>query len=118
MNYVYILRSQVDKELYIGCTNDLPRRFEEHNTGKIYSTNDRTPLELIYYEAFISKQDAFAREQWLKTGWGRNHMQKMLSSTFRSFGGHTIEPPNFSTINKLNIDRTEHGTKTVKSLGG
>jgi len=88
MNYVYILQSQKDKQLYIGCTKDLQKRIREHNTSKVEATKKRKPMDLIYYEAFINKSDAFLREQWLKTGWGRNHMQKMLSNTLKSLGGY------------------------------
>jgi len=34
MFYVYILKSEKDGKLYIGYTNDLKRRLEEHNSGK------------------------------------------------------------------------------------
>ncbi len=44
-------------------------------------------MEVIYYEAFLVKEDAFAREQWLKTGWGRNHIKKILQNYFKSLGG-------------------------------
>jgi putative endonuclease len=87
MNYVYVLHSRQDGNLYLGCTKDLQKRIREHNTGKVYSTKGRIPMDLIYYETFINKTDAFAREQWLKTGWGRKHMQKMLSNTLKSLGG-------------------------------
>lgn len=87
MHYVYILNSRKDKQLYVGCTKDLQRRVREHNTKKVLSTSERTPMELIFYEAFYGKKDAFAREQWLKSGFGRNHMQKMLSNTLKSLGG-------------------------------
>jgi hypothetical protein len=43
-------------------------------------------LELIHYEAFISQEDAFAREQWLKTGWGGNQV-KTLFEKFRRING-------------------------------
>lgn len=58
-----------------------------HNSGKVKSTADRIPLDLVYYEAFIHKRDAFAREQWLKTGWGKNHIKKILSNYLKSLGG-------------------------------
>lgn len=80
MRYVYILRSVKDKKSYTGCTNDLRKRLQMHNSGEIESTKRRKPLRLIYYEAFINKKDAFAREQWLKTGWGRNQLNKILSN--------------------------------------
>ncbi len=87
MNYVYILVSKKDKKLYIGCTDNLERRFSEHNKGQVDSTKRRRPFKLIFYEAFISKSDAFAREQWFKTGFGYNHIRKMLAKTLESFEG-------------------------------
>ena len=78
MQYVYILRSKKDGHLYIGCTNDLKKRLELHNKGLVESTYLRRPLILIYYEAYLDKNDAFAREKWLKTGWGRNYINKNL----------------------------------------
>ncbi len=81
MHYVYVLRSKKDGNLYIGCTRDLRNRFTLHNNGKVESTRQRFPFELLYYEAFLDKRDAFSREQWLKTGWGRNHLRKLLAYT-------------------------------------
>ncbi len=78
MHYVYILESQKDHELYVGCTKDLRARMSLHTLGKVESTKNRRPLHLIFYEAFLNQRDAFTREQWLKTGWGRNQVQKML----------------------------------------
>jgi len=43
-------------------------------------------MKLIYYEAFINKHDAFKREQWLKTGWGRNQLKKILGGSL-NLGG-------------------------------
>ncbi|MBI3624057.1 GIY-YIG nuclease family protein [Candidatus Saccharibacteria bacterium] len=87
MHYVYVLHSKKDNNLYVGCAGNLKRRLREHNSGKVYSTRKRVPLEIIYYEGFIDKSDAFSREEWLKCGWGRQHMQKMLSNTLKSLGG-------------------------------
>lgn len=50
----------------MGATVDLKKRFQEHNSGLVRSTKTRTPLYLIYYEAYRSKQDAFEREHNLK----------------------------------------------------
>lgn len=84
MQYVYVLQSKKDNELYIGCTNDLKKRLILHNAKKVTSTAGRTPFILIYYEAFIDKSDAFTREQFLKTGWGRNQLKKLLGNFFNS----------------------------------
>ena len=82
MWYVYVLRSKRDNKLYIGCTDDLRKRVELHNAGKVPATKLRRPLALIHYEAYLNKFDAFAREKWLKTGWGRNHLKKVLKNYF------------------------------------
>lgn len=66
MFYVYILKSKKDKYLYTGSTNDLTKRFAEHNAGKVFSTKSRGPFELIYYEAYKAEEDARKREHNLK----------------------------------------------------
>ncbi|MFA6492606.1 MAG: GIY-YIG nuclease family protein [Patescibacteria group bacterium] len=66
MYYVYVLKSQKDKRLHIGYTNDLRRCMEAHRDGKIAATKDRMPLELVYYEAYKSVTDARKREKDLK----------------------------------------------------
>jgi len=66
MYYVYVLKSEKDRSLYIGYTNNLKRRFEEHNEGKNTSTKYKIPFELVYYEAYGSKSDAKYREKQLK----------------------------------------------------
>ncbi len=53
--FVYVLRSQKDKQFYIGFTKDIERRLGEHNAGKNTSTAKRRRLKLIYYEAHLSK---------------------------------------------------------------
>lgn len=87
MHYVYVLKSKKDGALYTGCTKDLKTRLDLRNAGEITSTRLRRPFILIYYEALLDKSDAFAREQWLKTGWGRNHLHKILSNYFKNYGG-------------------------------
>ncbi|MDP1709402.1 MAG: GIY-YIG nuclease family protein [Candidatus Komeilibacteria bacterium] len=82
MYYVYILYSRRDKELYTGCTHDLRRRYREHQDGLVDSTRYRRPLELIYYEAHISKDNAGRRELFYKSGRGRETLNKILKETF------------------------------------
>lgn len=42
--YVYVLRSLVDYQLYVGLTRDLPARVNLHNRGRVSSTKKRAPL--------------------------------------------------------------------------
>jgi len=66
MHYVYILKSKTDNNFYTGSTNNLKRRFYEHNSGLVFSTKTRKPFELIYYEAYRDEKDARKREKNLK----------------------------------------------------
>ncbi len=81
MFYVYILFSKKDQNLYIGCTNDLKRRVEQHNKGVVRATKSRRPLKLIYYEAYINKDNAFRREKFYKSGRGHETIEKVLKET-------------------------------------
>lgn len=66
MHYVYIIKSRKAGKLYIGYTQDLRQRFREHNEGKSSATKHYASFDLIYYEAYRSKQDALKREAKLK----------------------------------------------------
>lgn len=78
MWYVYVLRSQKDGKLYTGSTNDLKRRFKEHNGGKVESTKQRKPFELVYYEAGLNEHKARTREQYLKSAWGKRYLNNRI----------------------------------------
>lgn len=69
-----------DNKLYVGYTNNLNRRFKEHNDGKVSITKNRRPFRLIYFEGYLNQQDATAREKFFKTGWGRTHLKKVLNN--------------------------------------
>lgn len=65
-NYTYIVKCR-DGSLYTGWTNQLDKRVEAHNSGKgAKYTKSRRPVELVYYEAFYTKQEAMAREYAIK----------------------------------------------------
>ena len=66
MNYTYILRCS-DDTLYCGWTNDLKKRLASHNAGKgAKYTHSRTPVTLVYYETFDTKEAAMSREFAIK----------------------------------------------------
>ena len=67
MYYTYVLRSLKDGKMYTGHTKDLKLRFEQHEKGQVESTRHRKPLEIIYYEACKSQDDALRREKYFKT---------------------------------------------------
>jgi predicted GIY-YIG superfamily endonuclease len=55
MWFVYIIKSLRYNFIYIGSTNDLQRRLEEHNSGISKSTFPYKPFELEAYIAVKAK---------------------------------------------------------------
>ena len=80
MYYTYVLLSEKDKEFYIGFTENLKGRFQEHQEGKVFSTEKRRPLKIIYYEACLNEIDAIKREKYFKTGFGRRFLKNRLKN--------------------------------------
>ncbi|OHA88721.1 MAG: hypothetical protein A2653_00270 [Candidatus Zambryskibacteria bacterium RIFCSPHIGHO2_01_FULL_43_25] len=81
MYYVYILKSEADKKLYIGYSANLKKRFQEHQDGRVRSTKPRRPFELIFYEAYKSRLDAKRREKYFKTDKGKTTIKTMLEKS-------------------------------------
>jgi predicted GIY-YIG superfamily endonuclease len=82
MWYTYILLSKKDNKHYIGSTNDLTRRMNEHNSGCVQATKSRQPLELVSYIAVKTERQARDLELYLKTGSGFAFIKKrILQST-------------------------------------
>jgi predicted GIY-YIG superfamily endonuclease len=79
MKYVYILKSEVEPErFYIGSTDNLERRLQEHNTGQSVHTNKYRPWKIKTYISFNDIKQAEAFEGFLKTGNGRVFAKKRL----------------------------------------
>ena len=79
MNYTYIVKCS-DETFYTGWTNDLKKRIEMHNSGKgAKCTKARLPVELVYYEAFDTKEEAMSREWHIKR-LSRSEKQKLIEA--------------------------------------
>lgn len=64
--YTYMVRC-CDGSLYTGWTYNLEKRVAAHNSGKgAKYTKSRVPVELIYHERFITKEEAMSREYAIK----------------------------------------------------
>lgn len=79
MHYVYVLKSQKDGGLYIGCTRDVPKRIAEHRNGRVRSTKSRLPVELIYKEAYADMYEAFRNERFYKTAKGKRVLKGKIN---------------------------------------
>lgn len=89
-HYTYVLWSKLDGDFYTGYSNNLFKRLSEHRRGKVFSTERRRPLVLIYYEVCGDEQDARAREKFLKSGMGKRYIRNRLKRWMEGKGltGH------------------------------
>jgi putative endonuclease len=90
MFYVYLLLNKMNKQNYIGSTNDLKKRFTEHNEGKVISTKRYRPWVLFYYEAYISEKLARLREKRLKHNGNTLRELKNRIGLVKSGAGFTL----------------------------
>jgi putative endonuclease len=87
MYYTYLLQSKKDNTTYIGSTDDLRNRLVEHNAGKTKSIKHKLPVELVYYEAYQTKQQARSRELELKNNsWKKKELFERIFTAPSSSG--------------------------------
>ena len=78
--WVYILSNASNRVLYIGMTNDIARRMQEHRDGSGEGFAKRYNLrKLVYAESTPYVQNAIAREKQLK-GWLRARKITLVES--------------------------------------
>jgi putative endonuclease len=77
--FVYIMASR-SRVLYVGVTNDLARRVDEHKQGLTpgFTTRYRV-TRLVYFEEFMDIRDAIAMEKVIK-GWVRSRKTRLIES--------------------------------------
>ena len=71
MFYVYVLQSQTRSYLYVGLTNNVKRRVDQHQAGREKTTRPYIPFKLLFTESFLNRVQARAREKYLKSGIGK-----------------------------------------------
>ena len=81
MYIVYVLQSQMNKQLYVGFTENIGDRLRTHNNGHVISTKTNRPWKCIFHEWYISKMDALRREKYFKTTPGKRALKLMLHDT-------------------------------------
>src|ERR1051325_2278040 len=80
MYYVYILASP-SRQIYIGVTNDLPRRIAEHRAGVKPAgwAHLHGATRLVYFERTNNVRAAIAREKQIKS-WRRRKKIQLIES--------------------------------------
>ncbi|NOR88214.1 MAG: GIY-YIG nuclease family protein [Bacteroidales bacterium] len=80
--YVYIIRCK-DEKLYIGITNNLDRRINEHNSGynKYAYTYQRRPVTLVFNQEFMDVEQAIVFEKKIKK-WSKIKKEALILGDF------------------------------------
>ena len=80
--YVYILECS-DKLLYIGITNNLERRVDEHNSGlnKSSFTHKRRPIILKFHQEFNDVNQAIYFEKKIKR-WSAQKKRALIEGDY------------------------------------
>jgi len=76
--YVYVLEL-CDGRKYIGQTNNLERRIEEHRSGRSRFTRKYGVKRILYSESYTTRSEAMHREKYLKSSTGRAWLKKKLA---------------------------------------
>jgi len=78
MWYVYVLQSKQNQRIYVGSTNDINRRFREHNCGWSISTKSGCPWNILSVIVLSTEEKARCLEKYFKTGSGRVILLKRI----------------------------------------
>ncbi|MDD5528069.1 MAG: GIY-YIG nuclease family protein [Patescibacteria group bacterium] len=79
MAYTYILKT-AKGTYYIGSTEDIKERLKMHRFGKVKSTKDKLPVELVFQEYHETRAEAQKKEYKIKS-WKSRKMIEILIST-------------------------------------
>ena len=82
MYYVYILKSTKDQRTYVGYCENVARRLQDHNAGRVDATKRRRPLKLLYTEDAPTLAQAKMRERYWKSGGGRRKLRFFFEKGF------------------------------------
>ncbi|OGZ60148.1 MAG: endonuclease [Candidatus Spechtbacteria bacterium RIFCSPLOWO2_12_FULL_38_22] len=77
MYVVYAIKSKIRNYIYVGLTNNLDRRFREHNLDNEKTTKAYRPFKIIYTEKFETRIKARKKEKYLKSGVGKEFLKSL-----------------------------------------
>lgn len=79
MYFVYAIASLSRNYIYVGLTDNVDRRFTEHQSGNNKTTKPYRPFKIILTETFNTRPEARLREKYLKSGVGKEFLKSVKS---------------------------------------
>ena len=76
MFIVYILQSEKTKKYYIGSSQDLKNRLNEHNSGETKSIKSGIPWNIVHFEEFNTRSEAIKKEKQIKSRGAERYLSR------------------------------------------
>jgi tRNA/rRNA methyltransferase len=87
MFIVYMLKCS-DSSYYVGHTDDIQKRFLEHQSGKLLGyTFLRRPVNLVFLQSYKSRDEAIKAETQIKS-WSRKKKEALIKGDFKLVSKH------------------------------
>lgn len=77
--FVYVLKLKNGK-YYVGSTNNLQRRIQEHHNGKVTATKYLRPIILLWHKKFVEVNEARKMEYYIKKQKDRKYIEYIMDS--------------------------------------
>jgi putative endonuclease len=77
--FLYALRNTLNKEIYVGISQDVAKRLKEHNGGKNRYTKAFIPWLVFYVEPYPDYASARIREKYFKNASGKKYLRAILN---------------------------------------
>ena len=77
MYFVYAITSLSRNYVYVGLTDNVERRFAEHQSGNNKTTKPYRPFKVILIETFNTRPEARLREKYFKSGVGKEFLKSL-----------------------------------------
>lgn len=80
MHHVYILLNEAKTRTYTGVADDVNKRLELHNAGRVKASRPYRPYNIIHTESFETLKEARQKEKFYKSTTGRRKIKEMFFS--------------------------------------
>jgi putative endonuclease len=80
MFFTYVLRSKKTRRYYIGSTDNLENRLQEHNSGETKSIRSGIPWSIVHVEQFVTRTEAVRKEKQIKARGASRYLGKDKTS--------------------------------------
>lgn len=79
--FVYMLKCS-DDSYYIGHSDNIEKRLEEHNHGMCTYTKNKLPLQMVFIERFLAREEAIEAEHKIKK-WTRKKKEALIQKNWK-----------------------------------